>query len=115
MTTRDDVKSLNAEYAQAYATGDVERMASLHTEDAWLLFYDTPVLQGRAEVAELFRKEFEEGLEPITFESLEIMEAGDLVVDIGLYTTPKVRAKYVVVFKRQPDGTLKIAVDADVP
>jgi ketosteroid isomerase-like protein len=50
--------------------------------------------------------------ERITFETREVLEDGDLVIDIGTLLVGGVGfGKYVVVHRRQEDGTLKIAVD----
>jgi ketosteroid isomerase-like protein len=114
MTTRDEVNALNDEYARAMADQDVARMMGLYADDARLFFSDTPVLQGHAAVAAAYTKEFKDGPVAITFDSLDVFDAGELVVDIGHYATPKERGKYVVVFRRELDGTLKIAVEADI-
>ena len=37
---------------------------------------------------------------------------GSLIVDVGRIVSPTGRSKYVVVYQRQPDGSLKIVVDA---
>jgi len=44
-------------------------------------------------------------------ESIEVLEGGGLVVDIGRLTTPNGARKYVIVHERQVDGSLRIAVD----
>ena len=41
-----------------------------------------------------------------------MIEEGALVVDVGRYETPNDRGKYVVVYRRQPDGSLKLVVDS---
>jgi hypothetical protein len=60
----------------------------------------------------LFRDDLAGGPVSIEFESIESFEDGALVVDVGRYTTPKRVGKYVVVYLRQADGTLKLLVDA---
>jgi ketosteroid isomerase-like protein len=114
VTTRDDVDAINNEYAKSMAGQDVDRMISLYARDARLFFSDTPIIRGHQAVAAFYNKEFEEGPITITFDSVDVVEGGDLVVDLGRYTTPNEQGKYVVVFQRQNDGTLKILVEADI-
>ena len=42
----------------------------------------------------------------------EVITDGSLVVDIGRIISPTGQSKYVVVYQRQADGSLRIAVDA---
>jgi hypothetical protein len=48
----------------------------------------------------------------MTFEAGDIWEAGDIVIDVGTYDSPRGAGKYVVVYERQADGSLRLAVDA---
>jgi hypothetical protein len=48
----------------------------------------------------------------LRFETGDVIANGSLVVDVGRIISPTGRSKYVVVYQRQPDGSLKIAVDA---
>ncbi len=114
MTTRDDVDAINNEYAQALADRDVDRMIGLDTHDARLCFSDTPMLQGHQAVAAVYDKALKDGPITIKFDSVDVFEDGDLVVDVGHYATPTEQGKYVVVFQRQHDGALKILVEADI-
>lgn len=113
MTTRDDVDAINNGYAQALADRDVDRMIGLYTHDARLCFSDTPMLQGHQAVAAVYDKALKDGPITIKFDSVDVFEDGDLV-DVGHYATPTEQGKYVVVFQRQHDGTLKILVEADI-
>ena len=48
----------------------------------------------------------------MTFRKGDIWEAGDIVVDVGTYDSSRGAGKYVVLYERQADGSLKLAVDA---
>ncbi|HEY0415104.1 MAG TPA: hypothetical protein VGC78_01855 [Gaiellaceae bacterium] len=48
------------------------------------------------------------------FEADAVWGDGHLVVDVGTYRSGDETGKYVVVHERQPDGALKMAVDAPV-
>jgi uncharacterized protein (TIGR02246 family) len=114
ITTQDDVNAVNDEYARAMADQDVARMISLYADDARLFFSDTPVVQGHEAIAAAYTEVFKDGPVAITFDSVDVFGGGVLVVDIGYYASSNERGKYVVVFRRQLDGTLKIAVEADI-
>jgi ketosteroid isomerase-like protein len=89
-------------------------LIGLFTHDARLFFSDTPMLQGHEAVAAVYGKELKDGPVTIKFDSADLFEGGDLVVDVGQYATPTEQGKYVVIFQRQHDGTLKILVEADI-
>ena len=83
MTTRDDVDAINNEYAQALADRDVDGMIGLRTHAARLCFSDTPMLQGHQAVAAVYDKALKDGPITIKFDSVDVFEDGDLVVDVG--------------------------------
>src|SRR5580698_5504108 len=114
MTTRDEVNAINDEYARAMATQDVARMSRLYADDARLMFSDTPVVEGHAAVEAFYAKELSGGPVAIAFEGIDVIDGGELVVDIGRYETVAERGKYLVVFRRHADGTLKILIEADI-
>lgn len=88
-------------------------MAQFYTEDARYLAPGSPIVKGRAEIARLFRENLAAGPGTVQFVSGDVLEGGDLVVDVGRISGASGRAaKYVVVYQRQGDGRLKIAVDA---
>lgn len=112
MTIRDELDALNAAFGRAYSAGDADAVADAYTDDARLLFSGQPIVRGRAAIRDLFRDAFKDGSEATTFETGEVLGQGGLVVDVGRFVTPTGTGKYVVVYQRGPDGTLRIAVDA---
>ncbi len=114
MTVHDEVVAFNEEFADALEQRDPDRVARLYTEDAVFLGQGSPTVHGRDEIRELLLR-MPAAAEKITFETGEVVEDGDLVIDIGTLLTGGVRfGRYVVVHRRQPDGSLKIAVDVPV-
>ena len=114
MTVRDELADINKDFAQALVDRDVDRLASFYTDDAVFVEADAPTLSGRAAIADKFRGP-DTGAFPIAFESGEVIEDRDLVIDIGSITLDGNHlARYVVVFRRQPDGSLKMAVDVPI-
>jgi ketosteroid isomerase-like protein len=112
-STRDQLDSMNMAFAEALAQGDLERLGGFYTEDAVFLRNGVPTLAGRERILELFRGPAGTGV--VSFETGEVLEDGDIVVDIGtLLRDGEANGRYVVVYRRQADGTLKLAVDVPI-
>jgi uncharacterized protein (TIGR02246 family) len=112
VTTRDEVAAFNEAFSAAMAAQDVDRVVESYTEDARLLFEGSPMIQGRAAIEAFLGPSLRKRPSIITFETIDILEGGSLVVDIGRFTTPTGTGKYVVVHERQVDGSLRMAVDS---
>jgi ketosteroid isomerase-like protein len=112
VSTRQEVDAFNQEFAAALARQDVDHLTSLYTADARLHFPGRPMIQGQAAIAAMWADALEAQPVSTQFESGDILEDGRLVVDIGRYVTPTGSGKYVVVYERDADGRLKLAVDA---
>jgi ketosteroid isomerase-like protein len=110
--TREDVRKFNAQFSAALANQDVESVVDAYTEDARILLPGLPPVRGRAAISALFRTSLANGPSHITFATDELWDCGDIVIDVGTYTSGGDTGKYVVIHKRQPDGSLKMAVDA---
>jgi len=109
---RDELDAINAGFGQAFATQDAERLAAFYADDARLLFPGQPIIRGRAAVDAALRDMVAGGPASLRFVTDEVIEEGPLVVDIGRIIGPGGQSKYVVVYRRQPDGSLRIVVDA---
>lgn len=112
MTTRDELAAMNERFSRALAEQDVDTVAGFYTDDAVALFAGSPMIRGRAAIEASFRAGLRDGPTTTRFEASDVLESGSLVVEVGRYTTPTGVGKYVVVYERQPDGSLKMAVDA---
>jgi uncharacterized protein (TIGR02246 family) len=112
MTIRDELDAINAGMADALAGQDAKGFASYYTDDARMLFHGQPIIRGRARIEAEVRGWVTKGPVTLRFETGDVIADGSLVVDVGRIISPTGRSKYVVVYQRQPDGSLKIAVDA---
>ena len=113
MTFREEVDALNKGFARDLATQDIEGLVVRYADDAQLLLPDRPILRGREAVEAIMRAWVEDGPVSVRFESREMMTGGSLVIDVGEIVGPTgPSSKYVVVYRRQPDGSLRIAIDA---
>ena len=119
------IRAAEADMVKAVASFDAVTAASFYTDDVIGLEADAPVIQGK----ENKQKEFETFLKdkpelswaPV---KVEVARSGDLAYSWGkgkLSIKDKrgkvsdSTAKYVSVWKKQPDGSWKIAVDTMIP
>ena len=112
MTIRDELDAINAGFERALVEQDAERVAAYYTEDARLLLHGLPIIRGRRAIEATMRDWLEAGPQVLRFETGELIADGSLVVDIGSIVGPSSRSTSVVVYQRQPGGSLRIAVDA---
>lgn len=112
MGIRDELEVINAGFGEAFATQDAQRLAAFYADDARLLFPGQPIIRGRAEVDAALRDMVAGGPATLRFVTDEVIADGSLIVDIGRIISPTGESKYVVVYERQADGSLRVAVDS---
>lgn len=121
MGTKDEIEELDRQWVEAVNAGDAAGAASGYSDDAIVLAPNSEPLQGRNQIQGFF-EEFVK-LQP-SFDALDplrLVEAGDLVIDVGRYSLKLLppgadapitdQGKYLGVFKRQADGSLKLILD----
>lgn len=118
MSAMRDIKQYCEAWSDAYARGDVEAIANSYSDETVYLTPGKPTIHGGSELAELFRGRSDR----VRFEPGEVLlEGGELIVDVGQYFVSNQdgaeerRGRYVAVYQRQLDGTLKIVVDVPLP
>ena len=112
MTIRDELDAINRGFGEAFATQDAARLAAFYADDARLLFHGRPIIRGRAAIDAEFRDAVSGGPATLRFVSDEVIADGSLVVDVGRIVGPTGQSKYVCIYQRQPDGSLRMLVDA---
>jgi uncharacterized protein (TIGR02246 family) len=118
---RAEIERLGQQWEEAANTGQVERLMEVYAPDAVILPPGGPIIEGSETIRELFRQEFERFDTKIAFTTTEIEVEGDMAYRRGRYVwrgTPRgtgqpleTRNKFLEIWKRQPDGTWRIAVD----
>ena len=116
MTTYDAVVDLLAAFSKAVANKDAVGIGNFYSERAKLLPPGAPLVEGRAGIQAFVEQLFAAGLSGLDLETIDVLEGGDLVVDVGRYTmsfTPEGsdHGKYIAVYRRQADGGLTIVAD----
>jgi|SRR5437016_4169756 len=127
MDTRTEIEALATEFAKAFNNQDATELASFYTADCKFLPPNLPLIEGRAGVEELCRQMFDMGCRSLDLETTDVLQAGDLVVEVGRYTMTiqppggdpvQDVGKYLDVRRRQSDGGLRIVLDtftSDLP
>lgn len=114
------IESANARFVEAYNRGDVASVAALYTDDAALLPPNAQVLRGRQAIEGFWSAARQAGLRDPVLKTASVDHSGELACEIGSYTlkiqpeggeATTDKGKYVVVWKRQADGSWKLAVD----
>ncbi len=120
MATSDEVEAVNQAYGKAVANRDTAGVAAVYASDAFLLPPNAPIAKGRQAIEAVVQAYFDAGAQSLDLDTVALEEQGDLVVEVGTYTLgvqppgsdPVTDVgKYLQVFKRQADGSLRIAYD----
>jgi uncharacterized protein (TIGR02246 family) len=112
---------------QAWTAKDVDKVAALYADDATVMLPDTPVMTGKAAISAGFKGA---GSDPnfslsLQTTSVDVSKGGDLGYVRGSYMVHQTDAKtkkatmekghYVLVYKKQADGSWKIVADTAIP
>ena len=93
---------------------------NFYAEDCQVLPPNLPMVQGQSAVREFWQGLFGMGLSNISLEPTKVDASGDLAYEIGKYELEiqppsgepvRDNGKYVVVYRRQADGSLKAIAD----
>ncbi len=117
---RQSIEEANVKFSEAARSGDATALASFYTEDARLLPPNSEMIQGREGVEAFWAGGFQMGIKEIVLTTVDIMEMGDMVCEIGranITIQPEGQeaiediVKYVVIWKKTADGAWKLYVD----
>lgn len=121
---RAGIDSVRNRYVATWKGADAAQMTTLYTSDAAVLYPNQPAVIGSTAIQAYFKGFFEEFVQDsfaLTSEEIEV--AGPWAFDRGTYrwrATPRAggpaiedNGKYLVILRRQPDGSWKVARDMD--
>lgn len=120
---KEQIEKRNKEMVEYMLEGNTEKSLSLYTEDAISLPSYEPIHQGIAEIRKANEQMAASGWKFNSFEPtiVEVIPMGDLVTEIGTYkvsmSSPDMgqpmadKGKYLTIWEKQADGTLKIKVE----
>jgi uncharacterized protein (TIGR02246 family) len=119
-TAEEGIKTTGAEFEDAFNDGDGAAVGALYTQDAAVLPPDGARVDGRKAIAEFWQGAIDAGLKNLDLQTLEVLDAGDLAVEVGkvsLTTTGSVgkavpmAGKYIVIWQRDDDGAWRLHRD----
>ncbi len=114
------LQEMNEKWVKAELAGDNETILSLYADDAVSLPSYSPMIEGKDAISESMEKSKEAGFKFTDFKltTLNVHASGDLVYEIGKYEMTftmkgmdkpvKDEGKYLTVYQKQEDGSLKI-------
>ena len=118
-----EIEQLNEKMLKALHNDDYESIQDMYVDEVYHMPSYSPMVKGKREMMEREKESREAGYEmkSMEFDIVEVFPAGNYVVEIGKYdVTLKVpqmpqpiddNGKYVTVWERQQDGSLKIKVE----
>jgi uncharacterized protein (TIGR02246 family) len=119
---KNAIEESNARFAKAAANNDASAMAAGYAADAWLLPPGSDIIKGRQGIREFFKSVTAgEVLNTIAQRTVEVEKSGNTAYEVGTFSwivQPKGKmaattvGKYIVVWKREADGTWKAYRDA---
>ncbi len=124
---RTSIEAQNAKYVAAFNSQEAEKVALLHTENAIVMPPNHPAVRGREDIQSLIEADIEGGIRDLSLTTLSMVAADGVVSEVGKYSlniqleageSIPDSGKYVVVWKRQPDGAWLLDVDiwnSDLP
>lgn len=111
-----DLSEIREGWVRAAKANDAATVASYYTEDARFVSGEGELAEGRQAIQQALAPGFE-ALQDLQVTSTDLVVGADMVSDMGRFTqtlqtpegeTQEISGTYVVVLRRQPDGTLKI-------
>ena len=120
-----DIRATDAQWLAAAKARDAAKSTSFWSDDAVLLFPDTPPVVGKKALVDYVAGSFKDPDFSIAFatDTIVVARSGDMAYEIGndtiTYNDGKKRVTAVnngvIVWRKQPDGQWKAAVDIGTP
>ena len=117
------INDLRSRFEAAYNAGDAAAVTALYTDDAVSLPDRHAAVQGKAALQQYFQEVFAQYNAKLTLMSPDLEITDDIAHETGAYSmtvTPKaggnamtITGKYLIVLKRQADGSWKVHHDID--
>ena len=117
VTATQGISATNRQFEAAFLRGDAAGCAAVYTEDAKIMPPDNPAVTGRQAAQQVWQGAITMGVKSISLQTQELEELGsDRAVERGSATleiqteggqTVQASAKFIVVWKRQADGSWK--------
>jgi len=117
---RAAIEAANARFSEAFARGDGKALSAMYTPDAIAFPPDGEMIRGNEAIGAFWKATRESGVQSAVLTTDDVGRSGDVAYEAGKVTLTiqpageepaKAAAKYVVVWKRQVDGSWKLHRD----
>lgn len=117
---RAAIEAANAKFSEAFARGDSKALSAMYTSDAIAFPPDSEMIRGNQAIGEYWKATRAGGVLSAALTTDDVGRSGDVAYEVGrvslaIQPTGKepttATAKYVVVWKRQVDGSWKLHRD----
>jgi uncharacterized protein (TIGR02246 family) len=117
---RAAIEAANAKFSKTFLAGDADGLAALYTQDAIVLPPDHDMVKGRRAIGDFWKATQQSGVKSAVLTTVDVGRSGDVAYEVGtvlLTIQPQSKAattasaKYVVVWKRQSDGSWRLHRD----
>ena len=117
---RKAVENCNRIFGEGIRNGNAAAIGALYTEDALLMPPNFDMIRGRSSTQGFWGGAITMGVKDAVLTTVELTDLGNLVHEVGNYALkiqPEGQAafedkgKYVVLWKKMPDGSLKLHRD----
>jgi uncharacterized protein (TIGR02246 family) len=120
------IRAASQEWSNAASNRDLEKAVSFYADDATYNPPGAPLASGKDAIRKVWANVVAIPGGNLRWQTskVEVARSGDLAYDTGAYTLTKndasgkpvtAKGKYVVVWKKQPDGKWKVIQDIDNP
>jgi uncharacterized protein (TIGR02246 family) len=120
------IRAASAAWSQSAAAKDLDKAVSFYADDALVLPEKAPAIRGNENIRKDWAPLLAQPGPGLSWQTsaLEVARSGELAYETGAYnfvTTDKkgkptdYKGKYLVIWKKQSDGSWKVAVDTDNP
>jgi uncharacterized protein (TIGR02246 family) len=117
---RSAIERVIAQFEKAVNAKDAATIANMYTDDAALMPPGSPPIKGRNNIQQFWQSFMDAGAGDAKLRVTEVNSFGDTAYEIGSFEanlpnpqvgTVRGQGKYVVIWKRQPDGSIRLHVD----
>jgi uncharacterized protein (TIGR02246 family) len=117
---RKAIEEGNVKFGEAVRQGAGVAIAALYTEDATLLPPDSEMIKGKTAIEAFWKGGLQMGIKDAVLTTVDVSGSGDIAYEIGRYVLKiqpagaeplEQKGKYVVVWKKTPEGAWKLHVD----
>jgi ketosteroid isomerase-like protein len=117
---RAAVEKMTSDFERACNEKDVTTIGNMYAENAILLPPFSPLIRGKKNIEQYMKDFFFKGAAEADIHVVQVTSFGDIAYEIGAWEAvlplpdggmTRTQGKYCVLWKRQPDDTIKVLVD----